>query len=50
MNSRFKPDSATLTTGGAVRKNYCDKQFKKQLTKALINNHGEPDNIDKIRG
>lgn len=30
-------------------KRYCDKSFKKQLAKALKINHGEPDNIDKVR-
>lgn len=28
---------------------YFDKQFKKHLTKALQNNRGEPENINKIR-
>lgn len=32
----------------SIKKRYCDKQFKKNISKAIKANHGEPDNIDKI--
>ena len=50
MDSRFKPVVEASSSSGKVKKKYFDKQFKKHLTKALTVNHGEPDNIEKIRG
>jgi hypothetical protein len=49
MNSRHRP-TETVASSGKVKKNYCDKQFKKNLAKAMKNVHGEPDNIEKLRG
>lgn len=49
MDSRLKPVKKVTATG-KVSKKYCDKHFKKYLTKALKINYGEPDNIDKVRG
>lgn len=49
MNSRFKPITEAGNSG-ETKKSYCDQQFKKHLTNALIINKGEPDNIEKIRG
>lgn len=49
MDSRKKPIEQ-VNSQGEVTKRYCDKSFKKHLSKALKNNFGEPDNIDKIRG
>jgi hypothetical protein len=49
MNSRHRP-TETVEASGKVKKNYCNKQFKKNLAKAMKNVHGEPDNIEKLRG
>lgn len=40
----------TTSDGKVKKKRYCNKQFKKNLVKALKLNFGEPDNIDKLRG
>lgn len=50
MDSRFKAFSDTNSSNGVTKRKYFDKQFKKHLVKALILNHGEPDNIEKVRG
>lgn len=49
MDSRLKPVKV-IKEKGKVSKKYCDKHFKKNITKALKINYGEPDNIDKVRG
>lgn len=50
MESRFKAIVEAGSSRTVEKKIYCDKGFKKQLAKALKTNHGEPDNIEKIRG
>lgn len=49
MDSRLKP-TTSIDEQGKVKKKYCDKVFKKHLTKALKTNLGEPGFLDKIRG
>ena len=47
MDSRFRHTIETIH--GTVKKKYCDKQFKKNLLKAIKANYGEPDNIERIQ-
>lgn len=49
MNSRKKP-TENVDKDGTVKKSYCDKQFKRNLVKALKNIQGEPDSIEKLLG
>lgn len=48
MNSRLRP-TEEVSKDGTVKKNYCDKQFKRNLAKALKVIRGEPDNIEKLQ-
>ena len=50
MDSRFKSEDTSKDKEDRVKKRYCDKRFKLQLTKALKVNLAEPDNIEKVRG
>lgn len=45
-NNKEAPELAAQDS--SIKKRYCDKQFKKNISKAIKVNHGEPDNIDKI--
>lgn len=48
MNSRHRP-TQEISKDGTVKKSYCDKQFKRNLAKAMKVIRGEPDFIEKLR-